>query len=255
MQKRYAKKEWSQMLKASHLPYYEQLRADMLSKITTQEWSPGQRIPPEMELCKIYGVSRITVRKAVEDMVQLGHLTRYRGKGTFVRIQQIENNLSKFYSFSEQLKSKGMHEEAEVLDFNVVQADIELATKLMLRGADKDVFQITRLRCVDKIPYAVETSFVPCNLCPKLTGSLVSVEGLYNAMRALEVNPIRAIETFKAVAIKATEARLLKEYSRTPAMRIERLTYSNFAQPVEYCHSTVRGEFFTYTIELGANIQ
>jgi len=231
-------------------PLYEQLYEDMLSKIASKEWKPGQRIPPEMELCKIYGVSRITVRKAIEDMVSAGYLKRHRGKGTFVQMELIENNLSKFYSFSETLRSKGIREVAEVLAFEIINADDFLTEKLKLSSSDSLLFKIMRLRSVDDIPYVVETSYIPKSLLSALTETLVAENGLYNAMQSLGVIPNRAVETFHAISLGGLEARLLQQDLHVPVMSIERLTFSGDIR-VEYCCSTVRGDFFSYTVELG----
>jgi len=231
------------------LPLYEQLHYSMLNKISSRDWKPGQRIPSEMELCEMYGVSRITVRKAIEDMVRTGHLKRYRGRGTFVQTELIENKLSKFFSFSETLKSKGLNELAEVLTFEVISADTFLAEKLRLDDSHRMAFKIMRLRSVDEIPYAVETSYIPQKLLMKLTEALVAENGLYAAMRALGVAPDRAQETFHAASLGGLEARLLQQTPQAPVMSIERLTYSGTAH-VEYCCSIVRGDFFAYTVEL-----
>jgi len=235
-------------------PLYEQIHEDMLNKVAKQVWKPGQRIPSEMELCEIYGVSRITIRKAIEDMVRSGHLTRYRGKGTFVQAELIENRLSKFYSFSETLKSKGIHELAEILAFDVVGADDHLTNILDLKAAYPDerhfVYKITRLRSVDESPYAVESSYIPKSLLPDLTEVHVRENGLYNAMRLCGVMPDKAKETFQAVASRGLEAKLLQQNVAAPAMAIERVTYSG-SVIVEYCRSIVRGDFFAYTVELG----
>lgn len=236
--------------KNSITPLYEQLHEDMLSKIVSRKWKPGKRIPAEMELCEIYGVSRITVRKAIEDLVRAGYLARQRGKGTFVRIEHIENELSKFYSFSESLKSEGIKEVAEVLAFEEILATTELSEKLGLSEDAHFVYKITRLRSVDDVPYAVESSYIPKNLFQDLTVESVADNGLYNSMRLLGIAPDRARETFRATALGGLESRLLQRPLRTPVMSIDRITYSGTIV-VEYCYSTVRADFFAYTVELG----
>ena len=229
---------------------YEQVHADIFNKIVSRSWKPGHRIPPEMELCEVYGVSRITIRKAIEDLVRSGHLTRFRGKGTFVRRELIENKLSKFYSFSESLKSKGHSEIAEVLAFDTMAADETLVDKLRLSSFNVLIFKITRLRSVDEVPYAVETSYIPKEIVPSLTEAFVAENGLYNAMQQLGVAPNKATETFRSVSLGGLEARLLQQNLQVPVMSIERLAYSGDIC-VEYCRSIVRGDFFTYTVELG----
>ena len=232
------------------MPLYEQLRDDMLSKMATGQWRPGQRIPSEVELCEVYGVSRVTVRRAIEDLVKTGRLNRYRGKGTFVKREFIEKTLSKFYSFSESLKSKGIKENVVVLAFETVTADGILRGKMTLFGVNPSVHKITRLRSIEEIPYAVETSYVPEMLFPNLSEALIVEKGLYKAMHSLGVAPNHATETFWPSGLDEMTSQLLLQALGTPAMEIERLTYADNAC-VEYCRSVIRGDFFTYTVELG----
>ena len=231
-------------------PLYEQLYDDISSKIATRKWKPGRRIPTEMELCKQYNVSRITVRKALEELVRTGVLIRQRGKGTYVQMEHIENELSKFYSFSEHLRSRGINELAEVLDFEEVPVAANMAKKLDLKETSDLVYKIIRLRSVDDVPYAVETSYIPKSIYKGLTADAVGENGLYNTMRAIGPVPDRARETFKATALGGLESRLLQQDLHCPVMSIERITYSGNTV-VEYCHSTVSGDFFVYSVELG----
>jgi len=239
----------SEPQKDSATPLYEQIYDDILQKITAREWAAGGRIPTEMQLCELYNVSRITVRKAVEDLVLAGHLVRHRGKGTFVRVEHIENKLSKFYSFSESLRAVGIDEVAEVLNFEEMQAVGHIVQDLMLDENKAAVYKITRLRSVNDVPYAVEASYIPKSLFKHMTAESVAEHGLYNSMQRLGVAPIRAKETFRAAALTGLEAKLLQLDIHTPVMRIDRVTY-NGSVVVEYCCSTVRGDFFTYSVDL-----
>jgi len=236
--------------KDSVVPLYEQIYDDMANKIDMRKWKPGRKIPTEMELCDIYNVSRITIRKALEELVRTGKLVRQRGKGTFVQTEHIENELSKFFSFSEHLRSCGIHELAEVLDFEEIPVAESIAKKLDLKEHSNLVYRLIRLRSVDDIPYAVETSYIPKSLYNGLTATAVSENGLYNTMKTLGRSPDRAKETFKATALGGLESRLLQQELNAPVMSIERITYSDNTI-VEYCHSTVSGDFFAYTVELG----
>lgn len=231
------------------VPLYEQIYDDIYNKIAVKEWKPGQRIPSEMQLCNQYGVSRITVRKAIDDMVHSGYLNRQRGKGTFVQKAPVENKVSKFFTFGDALKSKGIKETAEMLSFDIVTANHFLSEKLELTEPNQCLFKILRLRCADGVPFVVETSYVPENIMPELTECAITENGLYNTMRALGCAPDRAARALCAVAVEGLEAKLLQQEPKTPAMHIERLTYSG-KTCVEYCRCIVRGDFFVYTVEL-----
>lgn len=232
----------------SALPLYHVLREQLAKKILNYEWKPGEKIPSETELCKMYYVSRITVRKAVEDLERSGMLIKRQGKGTFVTSVSMEHKLSKFYSFSEELKQRGIKERVQVIAFDIVGASEKIAEKLDLQQ-DKRVIALKRLRMADDMPYTVETSYLPYSTCSNLTAQSIVDNGLYNTMRSHNIFPERIIEKLKATAVDKNDADLMKIKTNSPAIRLERLTYFG-TDVIEYCVSTVRGDFFTYSIEL-----
>lgn len=227
---------------------YYQLKEELLKKITLKQWLPGERIPSEKELCDMYGVSRITVRKALDELERAGHLSRQQGKGTFVTNIALEQRLSKFYSFSEELKRHGMQEHIKIIHFQQVRAEAEIAETLGLE-ASSWIFMLTRLRFVDQTPYTLETSYIPVVVCPDLTEDSIRDRGLYNSMRAGGVFPDRVIEKFRVTSIRRSEGELMGLKAGMPAMHLKRVTYCG-TRIIEYCSSIVRGDFFTYTVEL-----
>ncbi len=234
----------------SELPValYYQLKNELLKKITSKQWLPGEKIPSEKELCQIYGVSRITVRKALDELAESGHLVRRQGKGTFVTNVSVEQRLSKFYSFSEELKKHGMQEKVKVIRLEQIPATQEIADRLEIE-LPAQVIKLTRLRFVDQKPYALETSYIPVSVCPHLTEKSITENGLYASMRMEGVFPERGIESFRATVIRKNEAELMELKAGVPAMQLQRITYFG-TQVIEYCNSIVRGDFFTYTVEL-----
>jgi len=230
------------------LPLYYQLKENLLKKIKNGEWKSGQKIPPETELCELHKLSRITVRKAIEELVHNGYLVRFQGKGTFVASVSFEQKLSKFYSFSEALLQKGKKENVKMLSFSVENADDAAAKKLAIDLNEK-IFRIVRLRSVDNTIYALETSYIPMKLCPSLSKKAVMEKGLYNSMRKLGVNPQRIIEKFYADALRSREAKQMQLKTGRPVIHLERTTFDE-SDTIEYCVSIVRGDFFTYTVEL-----
>jgi len=231
-------------------PYtlYYQVKEKLAKQIAGNQWKPGEKIPSESELCETYRVSRITVRKAIEDLVRSGQLIKHQGKGTFVTNVSMEHKLSKFYSFSEALTRSGMTERAQVLSFDITAAGEEVGEKLSMQKNEK-VFQVKRLRMADEMPYTVEISYIPHAICPGLKAKNITEKGLYNSMRSLDVFPERIIEKIRATAVGKSDAGLMKIKPNSPAIELERLTYYG-ALTIEYCVSIVRGDFFTYTIEL-----
>jgi len=227
---------------------YYQLKEEFIKKIQSNVWPPESRIPPERELCDQYQVSRITVRKALDELEQGGYIYRKQGKGTFVKQKSINQKLSKFYSFSEELRNRGIKEEAHMISFRTTPADDRIAGFLNI-PAGAMVYKIKRLRTMDEDPYGVESSYIPVSVVPDLTSNEVESMGLYNSLRKHGVYPSKAVERFKAVTLNSNTARLLKDYQGEAAICLTRMTYSN-SLAIEFCESIIHGSKFEYTIEL-----
>ncbi|MGI6214824.1 MAG: GntR family transcriptional regulator [Christensenellales bacterium] len=234
---------------SSPLSLYFQLKESIIAKILNGTWPPGTQIPSENELCSIYGVSRITVRKALDELEQDDYIVRKQGKGTFVKRKALEQKLSKFYSFSEELKKHNLKELTSILSFEVLVAEERIQKNLRL-DSDKRVLRIKRIRSLTDFPYALESSFIPYRLASQMTREQVETKGLYNSLRKLNLDPVFATETFKAVILHARTAKLLKAKTGDAAIYLTRNTYMQQRVPIEFCESIILGSIFSYTIEL-----
>lgn len=229
-------------------PLYRQIKDDIRRRILSGKWPHGSRIPSEKVLSDEYEMSLITVRKALDELRQEGYLERKQGKGTYVSPVTIEQKLSRFYSFSEVLREKGIQEYAKLLNFEAIPANVKIASKLDLIPGDQ-VFCIERIRYADKTPYTVEQSFIPCRIASELTGERVQQLGLYSSLGSLGVYMDRATEHLRAVNLPEHTAKTLEVESGAAAILLERITYSGYTK-AEYCFGSVRGDFFSYTVEL-----
>ena len=160
--------------KSSPIPVYFQLKNDLVKKIAQGLWKPGECIASERELCEIYGVSRMTIRQAIGELVQEGVLTRLKGKGTFVCEQTVKQQ--DMMSFTEMIKQTGREIKTEVINFDVIDTPDDMQDIFML---DK-VYKIERRRIVDGECIAVETVFIPVDYCghineEMLKGSLYKI--------------------------------------------------------------------------------
>ncbi len=234
--------------KETGLALYNQLKSKIREKIETGEWAEEQKIPTEKELCEMFSVSRITARKAIADLQEENLLIKKQGKGTFVKRSQINQNLKKFYSFSEELAKKGIEERAEMLEFEVICPDDQIQ-KVMNLDLDEKVFVIKRLRLLDEKPYAIEISYIPMKFSPELTREIVDRNGLYNSLQAYGVKLEHATENFSAVNLRKEEAYHLNATLNEAGIKLTRKTYQN-KDMVEYCRSIIRGDVFTYTVDL-----
>ena len=162
------------MDKNSTLPIYIQLEESIKEKIKNKEYLPGQALPTERELTELYGVSRMTIRQAIGELVQEGILTRKKGKGTFVCEQKV--NQKDMMSFTEMIKQSGRVLETKVVEFEIIDTPEDIQDIFIL---DK-LYKITRKRIVDNECIALETVYIPVDYCghvnkEMLEGSLYKV--------------------------------------------------------------------------------
>lgn len=149
--------------KNSPIPVYYQLKEMIKEKITNGTWQVGQCIASERELTEAYGVSRMTVRQALGELVQEGLLVREKGKGTFVCEPKVKQE--DMMSFSDIIKKAGRSLITKVLDFEVINTPDELADTFEV----EKIYKINRLRLVDGEAVANEVVYIPCEYCGFVT--------------------------------------------------------------------------------------
>lgn len=228
------------------IPLYHQAYELFLRRLQSGEWAEGDRLPREADLCSECGMSRITIRQALEALKTEGYLTSRQGKGTFVRPRPVERQLNTFYSFSDRLPADGRQPRSVVLSCRACAADDAAAQKLGLAPGES-VFRVVRLRCLGEEPFAYEISHLPVRLFPAMTAAAIRESGLYAAMGALA--PDAAEETFCAAAMEPAVARRLCCAPRSPALQIERVA-SCRGNVVEYCRTVARGDSIRYHVAL-----
>jgi len=235
----------------SHVSMYYQLKQIFLDKILKHEWKAQEKIPNEFELCKLFNVSRITVRQALAELEKEGYLVRKQGKGTFVSFPKIEQNLASFYSFTEEFRKKGFTPGSKVLEFRVEDSGETIADKLGLEKPGEKVYYIKRLRCADHILIAIESTYLPVYIFPELTHGHVSEKPLYDIIREdYRVVPDTAEESFGAVLLGDEDARHFGLKKGAAALDIERFTRSG-GRCIEYTRGVIRGDIFRFHVKLG----
>ncbi|WP_318615616.1 GntR family transcriptional regulator [Sporosarcina sp. YIM B06819] len=237
------------MDKGSKIPLYLQLMDKLIMKIEQQDYEEHEKLPSEREFCEIYGLSRITVRQALQELTLEGYIYKLHGKGTFVAPKTINQHLVKLYSFTEEMKKMGKVPTTRVLEFNEIVADERLATNMNLKPFD-EVFQVIRLRLANDEPLMYEASFLPKKVFPGLTEQDFVERPMYEIFfQDYQVSVTKAVEKFSAISVRDAEAKHLKMAVHQPGMLIKRNAYHNDIL-IEYTISVVRGDKFDYTVEL-----
>ena len=235
---------------ASVIPLYYQLKEILLENIESGAWNPGFMIPSEIQLQHEYNISRNTVKKALDELVQEGMLNRIQGKGTFVSAPKIEQSLSSFYSFSKVMKSRGLNPKDIILSLKENEARVGVAKKLQL-SENNQVFELNRLRCSGDEPIILETSYIPTQLFPNLTAKMLENNSLYDVMqKEYGIYVTKAKEVFEPVLIRSHESMILQVGEGNPALLLERIAYDNQGIPVEFCRSLIRGDRCRFYTEL-----
>lgn len=241
-----------QLPESEDLPHrsfkYNRLYETLADKIRTNIWKPGDRLPTERALCDAYGVSRVTVRSTLQRLELDGYIHRRQGCGTFVSIPHMEQKLTKLYSLREEFHEKGIPHSTKILSFRTLPAAGAAGEKLALKS-EILVFELIRCLFADHVPYTVETSYIPADFFPGLTGEKIAENGLYASMRGYGLPPRRAEENLRLAYPAKREAALLNLSPREAVIRIERTTFSG-AQPIEYTINTIRGDYFYYSVNL-----
>ncbi len=139
------------------LPLYKQLRNIILNDINSGVYPQGSKIPPEMELSKVYNVSRITVRSALEELTKENLLVRQQGRGTFVRFNRLEKEVNSLKSFTDICEENGYTPGSNIVELEFASPD-ETARELLNVDENTNVVRLERVRFADTIPVSYEVS-------------------------------------------------------------------------------------------------
>ncbi|SDD59995.1 GntR family transcriptional regulator [Auraticoccus monumenti] len=210
----------------------------ILSERITNDLRPGDPIPSERSLVSELGVSRVTVRQAISDLVEAGRLERVHGKGTFVSGPQVNSRLH-LTSFSREMRARGLVPETQVLEGREEDASAEVAQQLQIRPRDA-VIRVERLRLADGTPMAYEIGYYPSSIFPGLLES--DLNTLYDVFAArYHVIITAGDQTVRAEAADAHQAHVLGTTKRAPLLVQERLTRAG-DRPIEFSTSWYRAD-------------
>lgn len=154
--------------KPKRIAKYKRIEEYILDKIKSGEYTKGQLIETEQELVDKFGVSRVTVRQATNNLVAKGYLSRSQGSGTYVSSSQIVGRTTNVKSFTEEMKEMGKVASTEIIEFKITSASQEIAHKLRIE-TDSPVYFIKRLRKADDIPMMLESTYMSVKEYPDLS--------------------------------------------------------------------------------------
>lgn len=229
-------------------PRYVQLRKRLEEGIEAGLLEPSTPLPPEREIAILTELSRVTVRKAIQELVEKGRIIQKQGSGSFVSEEapRVEQSLSLLTSFTEDMARRGMSSSSTWLERGVfMPSPDEVVTLGLSPGAS--VARIARLRLADDRPMAIERASLPLDILPNPLDVKTS---LYAVLEQAGKRPVRALQKISAINLDDVNANLLGVVPGAAGLRIERVSYLPEGRVVELVRSIYRGDAYDFVAEL-----
>lgn len=221
---------------------------DHLLSLVREGLPPGQPVPSERELCEHFGVSRMTVRQAIDTLVVDGVLVRQQGRGTFVAPPKLDLQV-RLTSFSEEMRRRGMEPGVVVLVAETVPASGVVATALEISPGDP-VHHLRRLQTADATPMAISENWLPASLLPDLLEGPLTFS-VYGQLSAHGLAPEWGEDVIEAHGATREEATLLGVPERAPTLDITRRTFHDHTA-IDFARSLYRADRYTLWVPLAA---
>ncbi|MEG0768980.1 MAG: GntR family transcriptional regulator [Ruthenibacterium sp.] len=229
-------------------PIYLQVREIVRTKIEEGEYAPGMAIPSENDLADLYGINRLTVRNAIDALVNEGLLKRVAGKGVYVVGNKMERDLENLGGFSQTMRQKNMHPSTKIVA-KVLRKAGDKYGLLFGINPDDDIYYIKRLCYANESPVSVEEIFVPRYVVPKLEGIDLSVFSLYEVYEFYGVHLEHAQQVLSLVHLEQKDARMLDVDGELAVMLFECTTYSDKGRLIEFSRSYTRGDKCNFSVK------
>jgi len=235
----------------SPIPLYFQIAENLKQAIEDGTFKPGERLDNELDLTERLGVSRPTVRQAVQRLVEQGLVVRRRGLGTVVLAPRILRSVA-LTSLYDDLSASDRHPATTVLAAREIQADDELASVLAL-PAGAAVLSVERLRLADGTPLAVMHNYLPAGLVMGRTEEVLGKTGLYDLLRSQGVALHAGEQVIGARHATAHEARLLQAPRTATVLTMTRTTFDAAGRPVEHGSHAYLADRYSFKMTLIAH--
>ncbi|GAB1576295.1 GntR family transcriptional regulator [Bordetella petrii] len=231
-------------------PLYSQVEQALAREIAAGGRAPGDRLPAEDELAGRFGVSRITIRKAIEGLVARGLLEIRRGKGTYVAEPRIRQELTELSGFVEDMQALGREPSARLVGQQVVAADKVVAGKLGL-AAGAQVYRIERVRLADGVPVSFDETYLPFEIGREVVQHDLEAEPIFSLLEEKHGVPLVEAEyQLEAAACDGHIAEALAVAPGSPVFLIERTSFSLHGRPVDYERLYYRGDLIRFVTRL-----
>jgi GntR family transcriptional regulator len=233
----------------SQMPLFTQIREILRRRILDGSYPPHSQMPSESQMMTAFRVSRITIRQALGDLQKEGLIFKVMGKGSFVAKPKAFQSLSRLQGFAEAMSSSGYETYSMLLSAREMPASKIVAQRLQLR-ADAPVFEIQRLRYLNREPISVDVSYFPPAIGERLVQADLATRDIFVILENdLGRNLTHAELQIEAISADESLARHLDIREASPLLRIERLTYDD-GKPIDFEFLYYRGDAFQYRLRI-----
>lgn len=232
--------------KKSEIPLYQQLAHSIKKAVDEQKLKENDKIPAENEFCKIYDLSRTTVRQALDILEKDGYIYKLRGKGSYVSTPKIYQNRSSFSKFYDDMRSLGKVPVSKIISLKIKVADAYVREKMQLEENEM-LCQIKWIRYGNNEPLIYETINLNYKLVDGIEMKELTDKKLYDILsEEYGIKMTHGKELFYPCKLDLNEAKNLGLKENDLGMKVERVVFQG-KDVVEYTTSTVRGDRFIYT--------
>lgn len=231
-------------------PKYEWVAEEIAQRASALE--PHDNLPSERDLMQQLGVSRMTVRRAIEQLVRRGLVYQVHGSGTFVADPEVVTKTLRLTSFTEDMVQRGLTPSARVLQTARVTAGADVATQLRI-APGTEVLMLSRLRSADGKPMAIEYVHLPA--LDLEWSEIDPTSSLYDQMQSAGYRVERAAQTIEAVNLDPSQALALEQAVGAAALRVTRVSYTDSGQPVELAQTIYRGDRYHFDVVVSRDVQ
>jgi len=232
------------------VPLYIQIAESLLDQIESGELVPGDRLPPERELSKMFGVNRMTLRQALRVIEMQGLVIRRQGNGTYVAEPKIEREADLLVPFTRGMRRRGYMPGAKVIMLEQRPVEVSVASYLKL-PVSAPVYYVHRLRFINQEPVMLERFTISVHRFPGLEGHDLENRSVYEIMKTeYGVLITKARQSLEPVIATEYEAECLGIEQGVPLMLERRLGFDQDGQPVEYAKDLYRGDRFRFVTQI-----
>lgn len=235
-------------------PRYIQIKNYLIGKIESGEYKQNDKLPSERELSDRFGISRMTARNAILELVRDGYVYRNGAKGTFVTGKKVKRNFLHVGGFSTHMKESGVENfETKVLTAESLEADAWISNKLNI-NIGSTCYHFIRLRIGNEQPIAIDESYINGEYLPDLLQHDFSEESLWKILEQnKEHKPCRGRNAIELYHFDKRKCKLLELKNGTEGFRVLNFNYDKYGNVIEYSITYYRGDMFSFSYEVDIN--